>query len=318
MESGYEMACYHPLTAWYSKIKNKSGKRSLIFNRDSPDTYGESLEVPCGQCIGCRLERSRQWAVRCVHEAQMHEKNCFITLTFSDEALLSRKNPWSLDVRDFQLFMKRLRKKHGKMRFFHCGEYGDQLGRPHYHACLFGYDPDDRVHISTNDNGDRLYSSESLSRIWPHGYVTVGDVTFESAAYVARYITKKQTGKQSKIIDKNGKKHYEWIDEHGQIHERRPEYTTMSRRPGIAAGWIEQYDSDVYPKDYLHVRGVKQRPPKFYDRYLEKRNPELLEQMKVSRETIALTRADNNTPERLAKREIIQNLRAERLLRPID
>ena len=132
------MTCYHPLECW-----RVDGQSKLAFVKPREALIREKLEVPCGQCIGCRLERSRQWAVRCIHEAQLHKDNCFITLTYNDEHLPS---PPSLSVRDFQLFMKRLRKRFGKgIRFFHCGEYGEKYGRPHYHACLFGFDFPDRV-----------------------------------------------------------------------------------------------------------------------------------------------------------------------------
>ena len=118
------MTCYHPIEAW--RVHGDT-KLRFVFN-NSLDVK-EHLYVPCGQCVGCRLERSRQWAIRCVHEAQMHRSNCFITLTYSPDFL---PDPPSLNLRDFQLFMKRLRKRFGDgIRFFHCGEYGEQCGRPH-------------------------------------------------------------------------------------------------------------------------------------------------------------------------------------------
>ena len=179
----------------------------MIFNPKYAYQADQPEKLPCGQCVGCRLERSRQWAIRCMHEAQMHEDNCFITLTFNPESLDDRSNPWSLDVRDFQLFMKRLRKKYGAgIRFYHCGEYGELNKRPHYHACIFGFDfPDKRLWKVTN-SGHRLYISESLDELWPFGFCTIGNVTFESAAYVARYIMKKVNGDAAAD-------HYEWIDE---------------------------------------------------------------------------------------------------------
>jgi hypothetical protein len=312
------MACYHPITAWRSKNLTKSGKRGIVFSANEAQDARESLEIPCGQCIGCRLERSRQWAVRCVHEASLYQDNCFITLTFDDESLLARPNPYSLDVRDFQLFMKKLRKKYGsKIRYFHCGEYGDQTSRPHYHACLFNFRPPDLVHIRNNSSGDPLYSSESLARIWGNGHVWIGELTFESAAYVARYVLKKVNGKQQQQIGENGAKHYEWIHpETGELLERKPEYTTMSRRPGIAADWFKKYSSDLYPKDFVTMRGVKQRPAKFYDRKFEEMKPLEFEKIKSKREELTYERVMNNTPERLGVRETIQKLRAKKLVRP--
>lgn len=307
------MACYKPLTAWYSKEVNSSGKRSMVFNPREAFEPDSPVELPCGQCVGCRLERSRQWAIRCVHEAQLHQDNCFITLTFDPESLAARENPWSLRKKDFQDFMKRLRKHLGekKVRYFHCGEYGEKYGRPHYHALLFGVDfPDKRLH--TVINGHRLYTSETLQKLWPFGYSSIGDVTFESAAYVARYIMKKVTGDDADI-------HYAIIDqETGEIVGRKePEYTTMSRRPGIAADWFDKYSEDVYPKDFITVRGKKMRPPKFYDKLMERTRPYEIEDIKNARIENAKKHAENNTEDRLRVREQVQLLKLKKLPRNV-
>ena len=117
------MPCYYPLQGWRSKELTKNGKRAIVFDRKK-GYVDQPLEVPCGQCIGCRLDRSRDWALRCIHEAQLHEDNSYITLTYDDDNLPANA---SLDKSDFQKFMKRLRKSLGdkKVRFFHCGEYGE-------------------------------------------------------------------------------------------------------------------------------------------------------------------------------------------------
>jgi len=302
------MPCFHPIRAWYPE-KN-SGVKTLIFQYNplkSPKIDGD-LQVPCGQCIGCRLERSRQWAVRCMHEAQLHKDNCFITLTFSPEALAERKNPMSVDVRDFQLFMKRLRKKYGEgIRFYHCGEYGEKSSRPHYHACLFGFDfADKRLWKITN--GSRLYTSESLSELWSYGFSTIGDVTFESAAYVARYIMKKINGEQAE-------NHY-YDRETGEVIN--PEYTTMSRRPGIGRGWLDKYVADVYPHDYVVVNGIKCKPPKYYDGVLSTDRPYEFDEIKNNRLTRAEKHVDNNTPDRLDVRERVSKARLKLLPKNLD
>lgn len=257
------MPCYSPLTGYFSKEVNPTGKRSIVFQERQADS-SEKLTLPCGQCIGCRLERSRQWAIRCVHEASLHEKNCFITLTYDKEHL---PTDGSLQLDHFQKFMKRLRKQYGpKIRFFHCGEYGEKYQRPHYHACIFNHDFNDKTHFTTN-NDIKLYTSESLQKLWPYGFTTLGDVTFESAAYVARYITKKITGKNALL-------HYTKIDAKGEIlQERQPEYTTMSRRPGIGRNWFEKFKPDLYPDDFVVVRGKKMRVPRYYDNQLERDFP---------------------------------------------
>ena len=191
----------------------------------------------------------------------MHEHNCFITLTFSPEELAKRNNPQSLDVSEFQRFMKRLRKKYGKVRFFHCGEYGEQNKRPHYHALLFGVDFSDRQLFSQR-NGVRLYVSDNLSKLWPYGFSTIGDVTFESAAYCARYVMKKVRGEGSQD-------HYMWTDmETGEVNPVKPEYATMSRKPGIGKTWFDKYKSDVFPNDYCVIRGHEVRPPRYYETLL--------------------------------------------------
>ena len=183
------MACFQPLHAYHASEADSEGKRAISFSRPKGDS--RMVKLSCGQCIGCRLERSRQWALRCSHEASMYDENCFITLTYREDALPPLG---SLDKRHFQLFMKRLRKRYPKktIRYFQCGEYGEKLSRPHYHACLFNHDFDDKKLFKV-EGENRLYVSEKLTQLWPYGYSTVGAVTFESAAYVARYVTKKMT-----------------------------------------------------------------------------------------------------------------------------
>ena len=155
------MPCYHPLKGFRSREKNSSGKRSITFNHNQGYTDME-ITIPCGQCIGCRLERSRQWAIRCVHEASLYQDNCFITLTYSPEHL-PKDN--SLHKEHFQLFMKRLRKAFGqKIRYFHCGEYGENFSRPHYHACLFNVDFKDKE-LLKNFNGNKIYTKQN-KQLW--------------------------------------------------------------------------------------------------------------------------------------------------------
>ncbi len=258
------MACHHPLRAYYSTARNESGKRSLVFN---PTSGFSDLPViiPCGQCIGCRLERSRQWAIRCVHEAQLHEDNSFITLTYNDESL-----PWCKSIcKDaVQRFWKRLRKRHnGPIRYFMCGEYGSSMFRPHYHACVFGCKFPKKVLWQVRD-GVKLYRDPVLEALWPKGFSTIGDVTFESAAYVARYIMKKVTGKLADA-------HYKG---------RLPEATWMSRRPGIGKAWFDKFSSDVYPSDAVTLRGnIKCRPPKYYDNLFDVLDPEMYRVVKGKR-----------------------------------
>lgn len=273
-----EMTCYHPLVAYkityfvdgvnHSRIQFMGSYESdpvryddIISRGEFDNSNGqhfEPLKLPCGRCIGCRLDRSLHWAVRCVHEASLHDQNCFLTLTYDDQHLRSD----SLIKKDLQDFWKRLRKviSPRKIRYFACGEYGEQFQRPHYHACVFGYWPDDAF-LYTVRSGSELYLSPMIGRLWPFGFHTIGKVNFESAAYVARYVLKKVNGEPAG-------EHY---------HGRVPEFVVMSRKPGIAADWIKTYYGDVYPADYVVVRDkFKLKPPRYYDQiYDEECNGDL-------------------------------------------
>ena len=256
------MACYYPVII-NEPTKYQNGQRY----------QGSQIKVPCGKCIGCRLEYSRQWALRCHHEAMVHDQNCFITLTYNNENLPKDK---SVSKREMQLFMKKLRKKYTpkEIRFYGCGEYGTMLDRPHYHLCLFGHDFEDKEIYqqpkqkkSSNGVMYNIYRSKNLEKIWKKGFSTIGELTFESAAYCARYVTKKITGQPEKA-------HYKG---------REPEFALMSRRPGIGSYWLDEYQSDVYPKDFVTLKGRKLRPVRFYDNRLLKNNYEMYEKIKQKR-----------------------------------
>jgi len=306
--------CYHPIKAYRSSVVNpKTGKFGLVFKRKFAQKGSEPLQVPCGQCIHCRLERSRQWAMRCVHEADLYDANCFITLTYNQENLPEN---YSLDKTHFQKFMKRLRKAHGgkKIRYFMCGEYGEEKLRPHYHACIFNYDFPDKV-LWKEIDGNRLYISAELGKLWPFGFSSIGPLTFETAAYTARYVMKKVTGRnKEKPGSHSGLKPYERVNpETGEIYQVECEYATMSRRPGIAKGWFERYGKDAYPSDFLVMRGVKMKPPKYYD-YLF---GEGIEEIKEKRVLAAKERKADNTPARLAVREKCHEARISLLKRAL-
>jgi len=263
------MACFWPSKCYIGPEKEE-GKKNIVWKRNQ-SYKGEEIYLPCGQCIGCRLERSRQWAVRCLHEASLYENNCFVTLTYNDGCLPINN---SLDVSEWQEFFKRLRKKYGSgIRYFHCGEYGEKLSRPHYHGIIFNHDFEDKV-LFKEENGNKLYISESLNGLWKKGFTTVGEVNFKTAGYVARYALKKVNGDMAES-------HY---------HGLKPEYVTMSRgckklnTGGIGKGWFDKFKSEVYPWDEVVVNGVPTRPPRFYDNLLDKENQEMLDLVKMERE----------------------------------
>lgn len=308
------MPCYRPITGYRSKYVNKSGKRSIVFN--TTDGLGEfPLQIPCGQCRGCRLEYSRQWAIRIHHENQLHEKSAFITLTFDNDHLPENH---SISKKDLQNFFKNLRKiiYPKKIRYFACGEYGDKKGRPHYHAIIFGYDfPDKKLH--TVSNGHPLYTSDLLLRAWnKKGHVLIGEVTFESAAYCARYIMKKQKGTRT---EKNKEKYdeyeekYKLVDtETGELHLQEKEFCLMSRRPGIGAEWVEKFKTDT-DKDYITIRGKKMSLPKYYDKILEEMHGEDMDKRKLER--FKKRNKEDMTYERLAVREKVKEAQLKQLPR---
>lgn len=261
--------------------------------------------MPCGSCIDCRLEYSRQWAVRIMHEARGQE-TAFVTLTYAPEFL---PLGGTLVKGDFQRFMRKLRKLVGPVRFFHCGEYGSENRRPHYHAALFGVSFPDKVIFKRSRKGFPIYTSGILTRAWsrngvPIGHASFGELTFESAAYVARYVTKKVNGKGRTVEDPlTGLRPYERVDPlTGEVFEVAPEYTTMSRRPGIGAKFIEEFADDVFPGDRVVSRGRAAKPPRYYDEWLRRNRPEEFEAVKAARKVKAEANEADSTQERLEAR----------------
>lgn len=308
------MTCFSPLKGWRAREVNpRTGKRKIVFKR-SEGFVDQPVEVPCGQCSGCRLARSREWAIRCAHEASLHQENIFITLTYDDLHLPKDR---SLDYRHYQLFMKRLLvyadrslNRH-QVRFYMCGEYGEQFGRPHYHACIFNLDlPDKKLWKTVRGNG--IYKSEKLEEIWGHGFTSVGSVTFQSAAYVARYIMKKVTGDAAA-------EHYERMDaETGEFYQLKPEFTNMSRQGGIGKGWIEKFRTDVFPHDYVVLNGKKVSPPKFYTNQYELLYPIEAAALRQRRKERAKLRAADNTPDRLRVRKTVLESKLSQLKRTLE
>jgi len=298
------MACFKPLKAYQCFDK------SIVFTEARKHDIVRSLELPCGQCVGCRLERSRQWAIRCMHEASLYKDNCFITLTYDDEHL---PEDYSLHYDDFQRFMKRLRKRYqGKtIRFYMAGEYGENFGRPHFHACIFNLDFEDKYLWQKTDSGSKIYRSKILEELWPFGYSSIGEVNFQSAAYVARYIMKKVTGDMAV-------QHYEEVNfTTGEIIQRKPEFNKMSLKPGIGYKWYEKYKDDVYPHDYVIVNGKKCKPPKFYDKKYADDYPYEFDQLQWDREKSAKAQVFDNTPERLLVKEEVLKAKLSRLKRKL-
>jgi hypothetical protein len=297
--------------AWKSKDVNPTGKRSLVFV-EAKGLDNSQLEIPCNGCIGCRIDRSRQWTLRLMHESKLHELKCFLTLTYDD---LHLPPNGSLVKKHVQDFLKRLRKRHAKenagakLRYYLCGEYGDLSDRPHYHIILFGaHFADQRPH-SKGSQGDQLFTSKSLDKIWSYGACYIGSVTEQSCGYVSRYIMKKITGDRAE-------NHYRRVDPTtGEIYDLLPEYNDMSRRPGIGLDFFKKHHKDFYPRDTAVMQGKQFPVPKYYDRQLEKTNPDLLLDLKELRAERAEKFKADSTPARLRVREEIKRSKLKSLTR---
>lgn len=244
-----------------------------------------------------------------MHEKSMHEYSSFLTLTYDDKHVPSNG---SLNERDVQLFLMRLRKylqdTDIKIRYFYCGEYGEQNLRPHYHMLLFGFEFPDRKRVKQNKQGDDLYTSKKLDELWGKGYCWIGNVTRKSAEYVSRYILKKVGGDQAL-------EHYQRIDQHGEIHQVVPEFVRMSLKPGIGATWFEKYGDQIFPRDEVIVDGKKTIPPRYYQSLRERSYQKEIKRIKAKRKASATKRAADNTPERLAQKAIVRQAKISRLRR---
>lgn len=254
------MSCFHPIECW--RLDNQT-KLSFVKPRNERHVL-EKMQVPCGHCIGCLLDKSNDWATRCWCEASNWKNNCFITLTYNDKNLPKNKE---LRKDDLQKFWKRLRyyeqgneywknprtgKHERPIRYFSCGEYGPKNGRPHFHACVFNWKPNDLKFYKLNHQNQKLYTSKTLSKIWGKGFVIIGELTYQSACYVARYVTKKIYGQLAKLY----------------YQDKQPEFTESSRNGGIGIiKWIEEKEKIIKNEGLFIKIGekVKLKPiPKFF------------------------------------------------------
>lgn len=272
------MSCEFPIQAYKSDKVNPTGKRSLVF-KPSESLSGVRQMIPCGKCAGCRLEYSRQWAVRLMHENRMHKQSCFVNLTYDNEHL---PEVGTLVPTHLQGFHKRLHNRllydRGRgIRYYGCGEYGDLNKRPHYHSIVFGYDFPDKVFYGRNGRGDEIFTSAKLDEIWGHGECKIGSVTFDSCAYVARYVMKKVDG------EKREAGHYQVYDADGLIHERVPEFPHMSRRPGIGSTYFDKYGSEIMTHDSIIMNSREVPSIRYYDLKIEAIDPLRLKELKWER-----------------------------------
>lgn len=287
------MSCKRPIFAWRSKEgRNSNGKWPLSFKPQGG--YSDMrVVIPCGKCIGCRLDYTLSWSLRLMQELSFYKDAIFATFTYE-------KEPNGLIYSDFQKFFKRLRKYVSRetncsapdIKYYVCGEYGDRLGRPHFHAIIYGLWPSDGIVWNRNDQGDWMYVSPQLEKLWSHGFVKYGRVSFNSCSYVAGYIRKKLYGERAA----------EYVDvETGEL--RKPPFAYGSK--GIGKRWIEKYWSDVIRLGYMRYLGKVAPLPRYYEKYLEQNHPDSLLTYYRKRSKIILGKKDSPDyhPDRLAAAE---------------
>lgn len=302
------MVCYFPVQGYRSRHLSEKGLRPVVFNlkdgfQDMP------CSVPCGRCSGCRFRRSCDWACRMVNEARYYDFNSFITLTYSEKFI---PKGGTLFKRHFQLFMKKLRKRFGDgIKYFYCGEYGSKTRRPHYHAILFNVNFEDKYKWETI-KGKIYYRSPILESLWKYGISNISDVTFNSAAYVARYCMKKITGDAALL-------HYACFDrETGEIeNDLLPEFADMSN--GIGRCFYDEFKlTDIFNHDFLVINGTKYPMPKYYDDLFKVEFPDRYLQRKIARRKRAQQSVDFGDPYRLRVKEECHNLYISNFKRSLD
>lgn len=314
------MSCYHPMKAFDTGYLTDNGKPAYIIKpyhtkfihkpqtredalekrQDERHTYYDIkiydfVEICCQKCVGCRLEYSRQWAMRCMLEQKDHENNQFITLTYDPEHLPTKQmvdtetgevfEEETLVPDHVSEFMKKLRRYYeyhygygaDKIKFYACGEYGDKKGRPHYHLIIYDLPIFDKRFSHRNKKGTPVYTSDTITKIWGKGRTAVDDVTYESCAYVARYIMKKIKGKEA----------VEELEASGKVNC----FTRMSRKPGIGRNYYDENADKIYECDEIWLKNkygpLKLKPPKYYDKLFDIDNPEKMEEIKDKRRKIA-------------------------------
>lgn len=316
----FRMPCFRPLQAYRFHVAqpwsfHESGKRKLFFGRAASRLlmeFGwahELVSLPCGKCVGCLVRRVSDWSLRCVYEAQFWDRSSFLTLTYRTAALPANR---SLLKADHQKFFKRLRQRlkrdHGvgALKYYMCGEYGERKGRPHYHVVLYGWDFPDRVQVPNNPGArDSLFTSPLLESVWGNGDVRIGEVSSESAAYVARYTMKKLRGAK-------GKAFYE-------ANAQVPPYTACSK--GVGRSHFERFRDDHFPCDEaVDPSSMQVRPvPRYFDKLLEAVDAEAFAEVKAARVERAMEIDPAEcTPARLAVREECLRAKLGLLMRKVE
>lgn len=241
--------------------------------------------LPCGQCLECRCQHAQEWANRIMLESKYHEKSYFITLTYDDEHIPTAQSAdgsvvYTLCSDDLKLFFKRLRRsqeyhKENRIRYYAVGEYGSQFHRPHYHAIIFGLLLDDIKEIGRSKLGRVLHDSDAIRRLWGKGITEVDEMTWETAAYCARYTTKKLGKAETDFYEKNG---------------LVPEFSRMSLKPAIGYQFYEDHKEQIYAYDQIYISakgGFTVKPPHYYDKKYDDVYPAHMAEVKGNRMDVA-------------------------------
>lgn len=305
------MSCTTPKIAWqqqftcvttrkrHQPIFRDPGKHAML----RPDSIWQRLELPCRRCPSCRLEYSRQWALRGACEFQMHDKSSFVTFTYAPRYL---PKSGSLIKSHYQKLFKRMRKAGYEFSYMVAGEYGEKLGRPHYHAIFFGEDfKRDSVPSSfTRSAKMPLWENQKLTKLWGKGHVVIGSVSLASIRYVASYITNRFYGSEAALAQHYGK--------------RLPEFMQPSLKNPIGKRWIEKYTSDVFPRDEFVHEGRKMKPPAYFFRWLQKKDPSLALDISFRRSQYMKENSHKFSIERALARESIMLSRFKNKMRNLD
>lgn len=271
----------------------------------------QMIKLPCGKCAGCRMDQAKAWATRITCESLEYppEANWFVTLTYANpsdmadlpryglDKLFTADNAMTLVPEHCTAFLKRLRDNHNRkvgrdydppmyfdaisnrerplgIRYFLAGEYGDRTLRPHYHLCMMNMPLDDLRQIGKNELGMPLYNSDLLTDAWGFGHVVVAPMSHATTAYCARYCMKKANGRDPLF--------YEDL-------KIKPEYTVMSRRPGIGYNYIRENALDIYEHDQIVLpasskdKPHKVTPPRYFDLHAKEIDPLMVARAKSKR-----------------------------------
>lgn len=302
------MACNFPIPAYLGN----DGAVTFIRKNAAAGRRG-LVHLNCGMCRGCKADLAREWSIRAYHESQLHEQSIFATFTYSPDKLPPHG---TLDPRDLQLFFKRLRKSGVKFRYFACGEYGEKTNRAHYHACLFGYDPEDGIPITRSASGNLVYQSPKLTKHWSLGHVSYGPFHPDAARYTAHYTAKKLKKYALDHISDEGLKPYERLDKTtGHIIELKHEFQRQSTKPPLGIPWLEKNWREVFPADSVVMAGKQYPVPRAYWLWLKENQRQMFHHVKRKRLEYIKDRP-YISGHRLHQMEVCKDQKLNRLERP--